>query len=56
MRITALVTALTLTMAPTFALAEGCGWGHKMQETAASCADGKVWDAASQACVDQTTS
>lgn len=49
-----LLTALVLAAAPTFAAAAGCSWGSS--QSAASCADGTVWDAAAQRCVTATTS
>ncbi len=56
MRLTALLTTLTVILAPSFALAEGCNWGHDVNKSAASCADGKTWDPTAQACVDKATS
>ncbi|WP_171054042.1 hypothetical protein [Arenibacterium halophilum] len=44
------LTALSLTLAPTLALAAGCG-----QKQAQSCAEGMMWDAASKSCVKQVT-
>lgn len=49
-----LLTALSLTVLPGLALAEGCQWGHP--ETAASCAPGLTWDADTSTCVTSTTS
>ena len=46
--------ALALSLAPTFALAEGCST-MRPDQTAMSCADGKVLDPATQTCVDQAT-
>lgn len=51
MRIAAVVTVLTLTLAPGLAMAE-CNWGKMDQHASVSCADGKTWDATAQACVD----
>jgi len=48
-----LLTALVLALAPGMAAAM-CSWGK--EETAASCADGMVWDSTSQSCVVQSTS
>ena len=45
------LTALTLTLVPTLALAAGCG--HEKQ--AQSCAEGMMWDAATNSCVKQVT-
>lgn len=49
-----LVTALLLSTAPVVAFAS-CNWGSKDQ-TAASCADGTVWDSNAQRCIAITTS
>jgi len=49
-----LFTALVLSTAPVAALAAGCSW--MKDTTAASCAEGMVWDSESQRCVEQTTS
>lgn len=44
-----LFVAAALAVAPTFALAMGgCG---AMQQTAAACGDGQVWDEAAQSCI-----
>jgi hypothetical protein len=55
MRLPAIFTVAILALTPGLAMAE-CNWGHKMDQTVASCAEGKTWDAASQACVDQLAS
>ncbi|WP_424968972.1 hypothetical protein [Dinoroseobacter sp. S76] len=52
MRLPAIFTVAILVVTPGLAMAE-CSWGHKMEQTVASCAEGKVWDASTQACVDQ---
>ncbi|MEM6693795.1 MAG: carbohydrate-binding module family 14 protein [Pseudomonadota bacterium] len=44
-----LVTATVLTLTPLAALAE-CSWGH--DEVAMSCAEGLVFDAESETCVE----
>jgi len=49
MKLTALLTALVLTAAPSFAFAMGCSGGH--QEASMSCANGTIWDADSKTCV-----
>ncbi|MCO8145381.1 hypothetical protein NHN26_09110 [Rhodovulum tesquicola] len=49
-----ILSAAVLTLAPTLALANGCGWEKRMN--ASQCADGKVFDSASGTCVDQATS
>ncbi|MEZ5754376.1 MAG: adenylosuccinate lyase [Paracoccaceae bacterium] len=56
MKIKTTLIALTLGLAPTFALAGGgCNW-EKTQQSASSCAEGTVYDATSGTCVPQTTS
>lgn len=50
----ALTAALTLALAPTFALAGGGCNSEKI--SASSCAEGTVYDAATGTCVPQTTS
>lgn len=56
MKIKTTFIALTLSLAPTFALAGGgCNW-DKTNVTASSCAEGTVLDAATGTCVPQTTS
>jgi hypothetical protein len=54
-KLTAIAAALAL--APTFALAggAGCDW-EKTRQSASSCAEGTVYDAATGACVPQVTS
>lgn len=54
MRLPAIFTAAILAFTPGLALAE-CNWGHKMEQTVASCAEGMTWDAASQSCVTAIT-
>ena len=49
MSVKTLIVAAALAVAPTFAVAMGgCG---SMQQTAAACGDGQVWDADSQSCI-----
>lgn len=48
------LAALVLVTVPTLSFAM-CSWESK-SETAASCAEGMVWDAGSQTCVTATTS
>ena len=56
MKIKTTLIALTLGLAPTFALAGG-GCNHeKMNISASSCVEGTVYDAATGTCVPQTTS
>ncbi|ARE38482.1 hypothetical protein RGUI_0341 [Rhodovulum sp. P5] len=49
-----IVSAGLLALAPTLALAEGCGWEKKMN--ASQCGQGQTYDTASGTCVDQATS
>ncbi|MDJ0824384.1 MAG: chitin-binding domain-containing protein [Rhodobacter sp.] len=51
---TALFAAL-LAAAPSLAFAMGCNWEHSTQE-AMSCAEGTIWDAETETCVDIVTS
>ena len=52
---TALFAAI-LAAAPTFALSMGgCSFDHSTQQVS-SCADGFVWDSASETCVAKVTS
>ena len=53
MKIKTLLTtfAVAAVMAPSIALAAGCSKDH----AGMSCADGMVWDAATQSCVTQTS-
>lgn len=56
MTLKTILTASVLLLAPTFAIAMGCsGYEHK-EQTAMSCADGMVIDAATGTCVAQITS
>lgn len=56
MKIKTTFIALTLSLAPTFALASGgCNY-EKTQQSASSCAEGTVLDAATGTCIPQTTS
>lgn len=55
MKTKTLLATLALTLAPTFALAEGCGFGHAKSDTASmSCVNGSVYDADAQRCVPTT--
>lgn len=54
MTLKTVLSAAVLTLAPTLALADGCGWEKKMN--ANQCADGQTFDTASGTCVDQATS
>ncbi|TCP25506.1 hypothetical protein [Rhodovulum adriaticum] len=49
-----LVSAAVLTLAPTLALADGCGWEKRIN--ASQCPEGQVMDSASGSCVNQATS
>ena len=55
MKFKTLVAAAVLAAAPSFAFA-ACNWGEHSEQTASQCAEGQVYDAATSACVDQTTS
>lgn len=56
MKIKTTFIALTLSLAPTLALAGGgCNW-EKTQQSASSCAEGTVYDVTSGTCIPQTTS
>lgn len=48
-----LLAALVLMLAPGMALAMGCS---DLRQTTASCADGQIWDSASQSCVTPISS
>lgn len=51
------LTALALSVLPAFAMAEGCNWGATPKQTTAStCADGQIYDTATQACVASVAS
>ena len=54
MKVTTLLTAAVLAFTPALAFAGCSGYGHS--ETANSCADGQLWDVASQSCVTTSTS
>lgn len=57
MKIKTTFIALTLSLAPTLALAGGAGCNYeKTKISASSCVEGTVYDAASGTCVPQTTS
>lgn len=56
MKIKTTLIALTLSLAPGFALAGGGCDREKMNISASSCAEGTVYDAASGTCIPQTTS
>lgn len=55
MRIKTLFAAALLVAAPTFALAEGCGWG-KIEQQVSTCGEGQMFDEKTMTCVDQATS
>ena len=56
MKTKTILCALALSLAPTLSLAAGCSGMMRSSETAMSCAEGQVFDAATRACVDQVTS
>ncbi len=56
MKIKTTFIALTLSLAPNFALAGGGCNSDKMNITASTCVEGTVYDAATGVCVPQTTS
>ena len=57
MKIKTTFIALTLSLAPTLALAGGAGCDYeKTKISASSCVEGTVYDAATGTCVPQTTS
>lgn len=54
MKLKTLLAAAALALAPGIAFAMGgCG---SMQQSAAACGDGQVWDAATQSCVTPISS
>ena len=55
MKTKTILCALALSLAPTLSLACS-GMGIKSDQTAMSCAEGQVFDANTNSCVDQTTS
>lgn len=55
MKFKTILTASVLALAPTFALAMGCS-EYKTDQTAMSCAEGTVLDAATGTCVAQVNS
>ena len=55
MKTKTILCALALTLAPTLSLAE-CSGMMKRDQTAMSCAEGQVFDANTNSCVDQTMS
>ncbi|MBT0957141.1 adenylosuccinate lyase [Alphaproteobacteria bacterium KMM 3653] len=54
MKTKTVLAALALTLAPTLALAMGCGSEHS-QEASISCADGTTYDADAGKCVASTS-
>ena len=57
MKYKTLLATLALTVAPSLALAMGCGYGHtKAEQVVMSCAEGTVYDTEAQKCVPLTTS
>ncbi|MEZ5913062.1 MAG: hypothetical protein R3D84_13315 [Paracoccaceae bacterium] len=45
-----LLSALALALSPAIALAQGCSHGRDVQAST-TCADGQVWDAATNTCI-----
>jgi hypothetical protein len=56
MKITTMLTALALSLAPVAAFAQGCAHGTLKGETASSCLPGYSWDAATSACITTPSS
>lgn len=54
MQLKTLFTVLILAVAPVAAIAEGCSYGK--HRSAASCAEGSVWDGAAGKCIASSTS
>lgn len=50
-----ILCAAALMLAPAIASAQGCNYDRIQEQTAQSCADGKVFDQAAGTCVDQLT-
>ncbi len=53
MKITTTLAAITLLLAPTFALAQGCS--KDQTEASLTCAVGTNWDATTKSCVATTS-
>jgi hypothetical protein len=56
MKIKTTLAVIALALTPTWVLAQGCSEKMETTTSAASCAEGFVWDAAVSACVEQGTS
>jgi hypothetical protein len=57
MKIKSTLAVIALTLAPTFALAEGgCNYGKVQMQSASQCAIGQVFDAATQTCITPVNS
>ncbi len=56
MKIKTTFAVIALALTPTWVLAQGCAQTHTPAISAASCADGFVWDATTSTCVEQGTS
>lgn len=57
MKIKTTLAVIALTLAPTWALAEGgCNWGKTNVQSVSQCAIGQVFDAATQTCVSPANS
>ena len=55
MKTKTILCALALSLAPTLSLAMGCSGATHQPVTAMSCAEGQVFDAETNACVDRLT-
>ncbi len=56
MKIKMILAACAVALAPTWVLAQGCSERMDTTTSAASCAEGFVWDSAASTCVEQGTS
>lgn len=57
MKIKTTLAVIALTLAPTFALAEGgCNFGKVKMQSVSQCEIGQVWDGATQTCVTPANS
>ena len=56
MKIKTTLAVIALTLAPTFALAEGCNFGKVQMQSASQCVVGQVFDAATQTCITPVNS
>jgi hypothetical protein len=56
MKIKTTLAVIALTLAPTFALAEGCNYGKAKMQSVSQCALGQVFDGATQTCITPVNS